>query len=173
MASLDRDAVVSAAYELADTDGLEQVTFRRLGLRLGVTAMALYRYVESKEALLDAMAERLYGAIELPAADTDWWAALAGIARSLRATLLEHPWAVPLVARPLAGPNGHALDDALHTAFRSAGFSSAEAQELHDQVGNMLFALIVPELRGRPDRAAFERGLELLHAGLEARAGAR
>ena len=61
------------------------------------------------------------------------------------------------------------LDDALRDAFLTAGFSRSEAAELHDQLGGMMFALIAPELAGRPNRAAFERGLELLHDGLEAR----
>jgi hypothetical protein len=42
-------------------------------------------------------------------------------------------------------------------------------RELHDQLSNMVFALVAPELHGKRTRAAFERGLELLHAGLAAR----
>lgn len=169
MSTLDREAVVTEALELAGDEGLDRVTFRRLAGRLGVTAMALYRHVESKEALLDAMADRLYGEMSLPRPDTDWWSGLAGMARSARDVLLERPWAVPLFARPLAGPNGAALDEAMRAAFLRAGFSPTEARELHDQLSNLLFALVLPELAGKPNRAAFERGLELLHAGLEAR----
>lgn len=169
MSALDCDAVVTAALSLADEEGLEQVTFRRLAARLDVTAMALYRHVESKEALLDEMAERLYAQVELPRGAGDWWPSLAAMARSAREALLARPWAVPLFGRPLAGPNGQALDAAMRDAFLAAGFTGAEARELHDQLSNMLFALVVPELRGKPNRAAFERGLELLHAGLEAR----
>lgn len=169
MARLDLEEILDAAITLADEAGLEAVSLRRLAVRLGVTAMALYRYVPSKEALLDRMADRLYGELDLPGPDADWWEGLAGLARSTRRVLLSHPWAVPLFARPLAGPNGHALDESMHDAFLRAGFSAAEARELHDQVTNMAFALVAPELRGKPNRAAFERGLELLHAGLEAR----
>lgn len=170
VAALDRAAVVEAAIALADEQGLERVTLRRLAARLGVTAMALYRHVPGKDALLDGMAEALYGQIELPTAGAAWREGLATIARSARTVLLAHPWAVPLFARPLAGPNGDALDAALGRAFEAAGFASSEAQELHDQVSNMLFALVVPELRGRPNRAAFERGLAMVLAGVEARA---
>ena len=55
------------------------------------------------------------------------------------------------------------------TRSARAGFSGREAAELHDQLTNMLFALVAPELAGRRNRAAFERGLELLHDGLAAR----
>lgn len=171
--TLSKDAVVEAALALADEEGLEAVTFRGLGDRLGVTAMALYRHVRDKDDLLDAMAERLCAELDLPDASTGWWEGLAELARSLRVVLLQRPWAVPLFARPLAGPHGRALDDALRESFLRAGFPHVEARELHDQLSNLVLALVLPELRGKPNRAAFERGLELLHAGLEARVAAR
>jgi AcrR family transcriptional regulator len=169
MARLDREQVVSAAIALADDAGLDAVSLRRVADRLGVTPMALYRHVASKDDLLDAMADRLYGELDLPALGEPWWDALAGLARSTRELLLARPWSVPLFARPLAGPHGHALDEALREAFLTAGFPPAEAAELHDQLSGMTFALVAPELAGKPNRAAFERGLELLHDGLEAR----
>lgn len=131
--------------------------------------MASYRHVRDKDDLFDAMAEELYGRLDLPDAETDWWESLATLARSARTTLLAHPWAAPLFGRPLAGPNGEALDAAMRGAFLEAGFTPRDASELHDQFSNIVFALIVPELRRPPNRDAFERGLELLHAGLEAR----
>jgi AcrR family transcriptional regulator len=169
MARLDREQVVSAALALADEAGLDAVSLRRVADRLGVTPMALYRHVASKDDLLDAMADRLYGELDLPAPGDPWWDTLAGLARSTRETLLARPWSVPLFARPLAGSHGQALDEALRGALFDAGFSAADVAELHDQLSGMTFALVAPELAGKPDRAAFERGLELLHDGLEAR----
>jgi AcrR family transcriptional regulator len=174
VSTLSRATVVEAAIALADEEGLDSVSLRKLGERLGVTAMAPYRHVRDKDDLLDAMAEELYGTLALPTDDDgDWWDGLAALARSARAGLLAHPWATPLFARPLAGPNGNALDMAMRDAFLRAGFTPGEARELHDQLSNMLFALIVPELRGKPNRAAFERGLQILHAGLAARLAGR
>ncbi len=172
MASLDLEAVVDAAISLADDAGLDAVSVRRVAARLGVTPMALYRYVESKEGLLDAMADRLYESLTLPDPDEEWWHGLAELARSTRGVLLARPWGAPLFARPLRSPHAHALDEALQGALRNAGFSATETRELHDQLSNMVFALVAPELRGKRNRAAFERGLELLHAGLEARLNA-
>jgi len=107
--------------------------------------------------------------LRIPGHADDWWEGLAGLARSTRSVLLAHPWAVPLFARPLAGPHAQALEAGFTAALRTAGASGREASELHDQLSNMLFALVGPELRGRPNRAAFERGLELLRDGLAAR----
>lgn len=160
---------MSAAIALADETGLDAVSLRRVADRLGVTPMALYRHVASKDDLLDEMADRLYGELDLPTAGEPWWDALAGLARSTRDVLLARPWSVSLFARPLAGPHGRALDEALRGALVGAGFSAHEAGELHDQLSGMTFALVAPELTGTPNRAAFERGLELLHDGLEAR----
>ena len=172
MARLDLETVIDTGIALADEHGLEAVSLRRIARRLTVTPMALYRYVASKDDLLDAMADRLYADVIESTGNREtgeWWDSLADLARSTRKVLFAHPWATPLFARPLAGPHAHALDELLRTSLRSAGFSAAEGRELHDQLSNMVFALVAPELRGRRNRAAFERGLELLHAGLEAR----
>jgi AcrR family transcriptional regulator len=166
---LTRDAVLAEALALGDACGFDAVTIRGVADRLRVTPMALYRHVGDKEGLLDGLADALYSELRLPAPTDDWWAGLAGVARSTRAVLLKHPWAVPLFSRPLASPHALALDSALAAALRTAGFSPAEATELHHQLSNMLFALVRPELDGRRNKAAFERGLELLRDGLSTR----
>jgi AcrR family transcriptional regulator len=166
---LSRDAVVAAALALGDARGFDAVTIRGVAERLGVTPMSLYRHVGNKEGLLDALADALYAELRIPDPAEHWWGGLAGLARSTRAVLLEHPWAVPLFSRPLAGPHAVTLGTALPATLRAAGFSGTQAAELHDQLSNMLFALVRPELGGRRNRAAFERGLELLHDGLTAR----
>lgn len=169
MARLDLEAVVDTAIAIADDRGLVAVTLRRIADRLGVTAMALYRHVENKDDLLDQMADRLYGELAPAEPGEDWWEDLAALARATRTVLLAHPWSAPLFARPLAGPHSLAVDETMRASLTRAGFSAAERRELHDQLSNLVFALIAPELRGKRNRAAFERGLELLHAGLDAR----
>ena len=167
--ALSRPDVVDAGLELAQELGLEGVSIRGVAERLGVTPMALYRYVRSKDDLLDGMADELYAELRLPTEEEDWWEELRLLAHSTRRIVLARPWAVPLFARPVAGPHAEALDDALRTLLRGAGFSRAAAAELHHQLANIVFALIAPELQGRRNRAAFERGLDLLRPGLEQR----
>jgi AcrR family transcriptional regulator len=168
---LDRDAVIRAAIALADERSLEAVGVRQVAERLRVTPMALYRHVGGKDGMLDGVADALYGEIELPRSEHGWWDELELLAHSTRRVLLAHPWAVPLFSRPLAGPHARALGQALQDALRRAGFSARETDELHHQLANLLFALVAPELHGRTNRAAFRRGLDMLHAGLEARLG--
>jgi AcrR family transcriptional regulator len=143
------DAVLAEALALGDTQGFEAVTIRGVADSLGVTPMALYRHVGDKERLLDGLADALYAELRIPDPSDDWWEGLAGLARSTRAVLLEHPWAVPLFSRPVAGPHALALGSALVAALRTAGLSGREVTELHDQLSNMVFALVRPELGGR------------------------
>ncbi|HVP74912.1 MAG TPA: TetR/AcrR family transcriptional regulator C-terminal domain-containing protein [Gaiellaceae bacterium] len=174
MATLSRERILSTALRLADRDGLECASLRRVAHELGVTPMALYRHVAGKEDLLDGMADLLYAELETPAPAADWWDDLGALARATRRSLLRHPSAVSLFSRPVVGPHGQHLADRLLDALRRAGFYEAEALELHEQLTQMVFGLILPELgrrRSRARDAAFERGLELLHAGLLARLG--
>lgn len=169
MSRLDRDTVVRAAIALADKRGLGAVGVRQVAESLGVTPMALYRHVGAKDGLLDAVADALYAEIDLPRPDEGWWDGLEALGHSTRRVLIAHAWSVPLFSRPLAGPHARALDEALQGALRRAGFSTRETNELHHQLSNLLFALVAPELHGQTNRAAFQRGLDMLHAGLEAR----
>ena len=68
---ITRDAVVTAAIDLADREGIEGLSMRAVAKLLGVEAMSLYHHVASKDALLDAMVDRVYSQIEAPAADGD------------------------------------------------------------------------------------------------------
>ena len=60
---LTRESVVSAAVDLADREGIAALTMRRLARHVGVEAMSLYHHLPNKEALLDAMVDRVYAAI--------------------------------------------------------------------------------------------------------------
>ena len=73
---LTREAIVAAAIELADTDGLEAVSMRRLGQRLAVDPMSLYNHVGDKDDLLDAMADAVVATIDLRPMGGAWPAAL-------------------------------------------------------------------------------------------------
>lgn len=174
MATLSRERILATALRLADLDGLERASLRRVADELGVTPMALYRHVAGKDDLLDGLADLLYAELEERAPSGDWWEDLVTLARATRRSLLKHPSAVSLFARPIVGPHGQRLADRLLGALRRAGFYEPEALELHEQLTQMVFGLILPELghrRSRARDAAFERGLELLRAGLLVRLG--
>lgn len=107
---LDRRRVLGAAIEFIDEQGLNALTMRRLGARLGVEAMALYRYVPGRENLLDGVVEsvidELYGDPDVHlAASHGWQDYLQRLAHGVRRIALAHPEVFPLVAtRPPAAP---------------------------------------------------------------------
>lgn len=90
---LTRDRVLDSAVDLADAEGVDAVSMRRLAQELGVVPMALYKHVAHKDELLDAMVDRVVG--EIPPTDPalPWKDALRTRILDARAALLRHPWA--------------------------------------------------------------------------------
>jgi len=107
---LGRPRIVEAAVGFIDEHGLPGLTMRRLGSKLGVEAMSLYRYVPGKEDLLDAVVESLVDGMRRDADVLDtprdgWQDFLQRLAHGVRRVALDHPKAFPLVAsRPPEAP---------------------------------------------------------------------
>jgi AcrR family transcriptional regulator len=123
-APLSRERVLRAAVLLADEDGLESLTMRELGLRLGVEAMSLYNHVANKDDLLDGMVDLVVSEIELPADTVDWREAMRRRAISAQSVFSRHPWASALVdSRESSGPARLRYFDWVIGALRRAGFT--------------------------------------------------
>lgn len=90
--TLTHEQIAEAAIALADAEGLEAVSMRRLAERLGVATMALYRYVDSKDELLELMTNAVTDPTTLLADPHDWRAVFREAARRRRDTALAHPW---------------------------------------------------------------------------------
>jgi AcrR family transcriptional regulator len=102
-----REESAVAAIRIADTDGLDAVTMRRVAAEVGCGTMSLYRYVPTKDHLFDLMIDAAAGEVQVPDLPAgDWRAGLRAVAGTYRATLLRHPWLVTLESgRPAPGPN--------------------------------------------------------------------
>ena len=122
-APLSREAIVRAALALADAEGLEAVSLRRVGGALGAGPMRLYGYVSTKEELLDLLVDAVYGEMAAGRAMRgDWRKVLRGLARGLRRTADTHPWFVALLGgRPHLGPNALAYLESTLGALDDAG----------------------------------------------------
>lgn len=121
---LSTERVLEAAVELADRDGFDALTMRKLADELGVGAMSLYYYVPNKDELLDGMIEMVFAEIESPPADTDWQSALRLRANSGRGALARHRWANGLMeSRVRPGPESLRLHNDVLGCMRAAGFS--------------------------------------------------
>lgn len=106
---LDRDTIVRAAIEIADADGMEAVTMRRIADRLNTGPMSLYRYVPDKDALVSMMVDSVIGDVPLESADlpADWRQGLRLLAGSTWRVSRAHRWYPEAsIARPPLTPNG-------------------------------------------------------------------
>ncbi|WP_406282428.1 TetR/AcrR family transcriptional regulator [Embleya sp. NBC_00896] len=84
--------IAEVAVGIADAEGIDAVTMRRLAGALGVAPMAAYRYVSGKDDLLELMVDQVYSELVAPEPDADWRTALRTIAVRMRALMLRHPW---------------------------------------------------------------------------------
>jgi AcrR family transcriptional regulator len=91
---LSRDEIAAAAITIADADGFDAVSMRRIAVALGAGTMSLYRYISTKAELLALIDDALLSEALVPGQlPPDWRDALALIARHTRAAYLRHPWA--------------------------------------------------------------------------------
>ena len=105
---LSREAIVAAAVEIADTEGLEAVSIRRLATKLSARPMSLYSHIERKGDLIDLMVDEVMGGAILPDGPPvdDWRDGLRQIAQRTRETARAHPWMIHTAfRRPFIGPN--------------------------------------------------------------------
>jgi AcrR family transcriptional regulator len=103
---LSRDQIVRAAIAVADAEGPEAISMRRIAREVGAGAMSLYWYVSSKEELLDLMLDAIEAEIEVPEPSGDWRADLGAFAHRTRESLRRHRWAVDFIGtRPPSTPN--------------------------------------------------------------------
>jgi AcrR family transcriptional regulator len=94
---LSRERVLVAALALADGEGIDGLSMRKLATELGVEAMSLYHWFPSKDALQAAMLDVVYGEIEVPPIGADWRASMRRMAISYHDALLRHRWACGLL----------------------------------------------------------------------------
>jgi AcrR family transcriptional regulator len=121
---LSRERVLGAAVLLADEDGIESLTMRELGLRLGVEAMSLYNHVSNKDDILDGMVDLVVSEIDLPADTVAWKEAMRRRAISAWSVFSRHPWASGLIdSRVSSGPARLRYLDWVLGTLRRAGFT--------------------------------------------------
>lgn len=130
---LSRAAVATAALALADAEGLEALTIRKLATTLGVTPMALYWHFKDKAALLDGMAEQLFSEIEVPADDPDepWDVQLRAVLVELLRALAAHPAvALTVKTRILHNDPGRDVSERILGLLRRGGCSVEQSSQL-------------------------------------------
>lgn len=129
---LSRSAVVGRALALADAEGVDALTIRRLAQELGVTPMALYWHFRNKDELIAGLADRIWGEIR---SDIDpavaWPRQLRGLLESLIDVLRAHPSASTLLlGSDKLGQSYWQVTEVTLEVLRSAGFDPLHASEI-------------------------------------------
>ncbi len=137
LSPLSRERIVTAAVALADADGLDAVSLRKVGAALDAGPMRLYGYLSTKDELLDLMADVVFSEIAVPA-DAGWREALRALATGTRAATLRHPWFTELAGgRPHIGPHAMAVSEAVLQALdRSGRFADIDEMVIAQQTVN-------------------------------------
>jgi TetR/AcrR family transcriptional regulator, tetracycline repressor protein len=146
--TLSRALVVDGALALIDRDGLDAITMPGLAKHLGVGTMSLYRHVDDKNDLINAVAERVLGQVRVPdGKNDDWEGRVIGYLRALRGAALAHPALARILAeRGLTiGPVFEQLEQA-HSILRRAGFSDTDAVRTFYTLFVYVFGFVLWEL---------------------------
>jgi AcrR family transcriptional regulator len=143
---LSRDRVLRAAVALADHDGIESLSMRKLAEEFGVVPMALYKHVANKDDMLDGMVDVVFGEIDLPPSGTDWKTAMRQRAMSARYVLSRHRWAIGLTeSRMKPGPTNLRHHDSVIRCLREDGFSIEMAIHAYSVLDSYIYGFALQE----------------------------
>jgi AcrR family transcriptional regulator len=154
---LDRAQIVREAMALLDAEGLNALTMRRLGARLNAGATSLYWYVSTKDDLLELVLDEVYGEFLAYVTPDDGWRKVAlGVAYAMRASLIRHTWAIPMIgSRPAIGPQAIRLTTRMNTTFDRAGFQGTDVEFAAATLLSYVLGALAPEAawKAMTDRA--------------------
>jgi AcrR family transcriptional regulator len=166
---LSRERVLRAAMHLADEEGIESLSMRKLAEALGVKAMSLYNHVTNKDDMLDGIVDMVVSEIAVPDLGTDWQTAMRRRAISAHTVLLRHPWAaMALMSRVNIGPAMLRYVDATLGCLCEAGFSLEMADHVWNAIDSHIYGFTLQELNFPFETAEYSEaaksGLSLIPA---------
>ena len=149
-----RAEITTAAIRIADAEGLDAASMRRVAAEIGSGTMSLYRYVPRREDLIELMVDAVLGELDLPDKPSgDWRADLTLLAHGLRRVGLRHTWLIGIVGRPFVGPNALRLMEFGGGAIDGFGLSIDEMMSLY----GLLDGYVQSSVRGQVGWAEEER----------------
>lgn len=144
---LSRDSVLRTAVELADAEGVDAISMRRLGALLGVEAMSLYNHVANKDDVLDGLVDLVASDFPRPDATAPWHTALRDAAIAAHEILLRHTWACTLsLSRPRLGPGRLGYTDAIIGTMRRGGLSNQLIHDALHALDSHIYAFTMQEI---------------------------
>lgn len=144
---LNRERILCTALRLADEEGIESLSMRKVAQALGVKAMSLYNHVTNKDDILDGIVDMVVSEIEVPDLSLDWKTAMLRRAISAHEVLLRHPWAtMAIVSRINVGPAMLRYVDTTIGCLRAAGFSWEMADHAWNAIDSHIYGFTLQEL---------------------------
>ncbi|HEY1853115.1 MAG TPA: TetR/AcrR family transcriptional regulator C-terminal domain-containing protein [Solirubrobacterales bacterium] len=155
--SHSRAEIAQAAIEIADSDGFEAVSMRRVAQKLGAGTMTLYHYVRKKDELIALMTDAVMGEVLVPEEELSdhWREALTEIASRTRDTFSKHRWIFERFGDGRPGPNGLRHFEQSLAAVASLELDREEIFDLIGQVDDYVFGYSLREVQ---EREEYERG---------------
>ena len=154
--------VVAAGVAVADAEGLDALSIRKVAARLGIGTMSVYTYVPGRSELIELMIDHVYGEHGIPDAALGWRERTEAWMRSTWQIYLDHPWLLDHnMARLPVGPNVLDVEEALYAALMAAGFTGVQ----NVTVSNLVRWQLLGAARAQISDAAEER-----HTGISAEA---
>jgi AcrR family transcriptional regulator len=149
--------IARAAIEIADSEGFDSVSMRRVAQRLGAGTMTLYHYVRNKDELITLMSDAVMAEVVVPEGElaNDWRAALTQIAMRTRDAFSAHHWVFELMGDGRPGPSGMRHFEQSLRAVASLGLDRQETFELIGQIDDYVFGFSLREIQEREEH---ERG---------------
>lgn len=163
-----RSEIAAAAVEIADSDGLDAVSIRRVAAAVGLGTMSLYRYMSGKDDLFELMMDRICDEYVLPPVPSDDWKAdLHDLARQGRSIMRRHPWVPPLVLeRRGYGPNVLRVLESFLAVLDTAGVNPAAMLEIYALINGFIASYAASELAGEQERRRRGTSVEQHRPGL-------
>lgn len=147
-AALSRDEIVRVAIQVADAEGADAVTMRRIARELNAGTMSLYWHIASKEELLDLMIDEIQGGQPLPDPSGDWRQDMDQLARNTRQRLHQHQWMMDFLGgRPPTGPKSLLNLERVLASFDGLGLDSAAAIDIVSTVGTYVLGAVLREVQ--------------------------
>jgi AcrR family transcriptional regulator len=173
---LTREKIAAAALSIADKDGFEAVSMRRVARELKAGTMSLYYYVKTKDDLMAVMDDALMGEALLPSLPKDWKRAMLEIAKRTRAVFMRHPWALASMLKAPPGINAMRHMEQCLEALAETSMTKAQKITLLTMVDDFVFGHALREAANDADidfefaaaqlaTGAFPRTTEIFGAG--------
>ena len=157
-----REAIVATAMRIADAEGFEAVSMRRIAAELGAGTMTLYHYVRTKDELIVLMADAIMGEMLVPEAEMPdgWRDGLAAIARRTRGIFLRRPWVLDHMDED--GPVGPNMLRHIEQSLAAVAGLDLPVEERFELIGLVDDYVIGYSLRARFERPPDDRVLEYI-----------